>query len=98
MVSRSLEDLEQQIKALQAEAEELRLSEGIEQLRIVIRKYKVGLSHFNDQRSFRGDDRLSEGPARPASPGAASVQCPSSALSRRRRDHRHATRRPRARR
>jgi len=46
MVSRSLEEVEQQIKALQAEAEELRLAEGIEQLRIVIRKYKVGLSHF----------------------------------------------------
>lgn len=46
MVSRSLEEVEQQIKALQAEAEELRLAEGIEQLRAVIRKYKVGLPHF----------------------------------------------------
>jgi DNA-binding protein H-NS len=46
MVTRSLEELEQQIKVLQAEAEELRVAEGIEQLRIVIRKYKVGLSHF----------------------------------------------------
>jgi DNA-binding protein H-NS len=46
MASKSLEELEQQIKALQAEAEELRLAEGIEQLRSVISKYKVGLSHF----------------------------------------------------
>ena len=46
MASRSLEEIEQQIKSLQAEAEGLRLAEGIEQLRVVIRKYKVGLSHF----------------------------------------------------
>jgi DNA-binding protein H-NS len=46
MASRSLEELEQQIKALQAEAEELRLAEGIEQLRVIIRKYRVGPSHF----------------------------------------------------
>ncbi len=46
MASRSLEELENQIKALQAEAEELRLAEGIEQLRVVIRKYGVGLPHF----------------------------------------------------
>lgn len=45
MVSRTLEELEHQIKALQAEAEELRVAEGIEQLRIVIRKYRLGLSH-----------------------------------------------------
>lgn len=46
MSGRSLEEVEQQIRILQAEAEELRLAEGIEQLRVVIRKYKVGLSHF----------------------------------------------------
>ena len=46
MASRSLEEIEQQIKSLQVEAEELRLAEGIEQLRVVIRKYKLGLSHF----------------------------------------------------
>lgn len=45
MVSRTLEELENQIKTLQAEAEELRVAEGIEQLRTVIRKYKLGLSH-----------------------------------------------------
>ena len=36
MSNRSLEEVERQIKALQAEAEELRLAEGIEQLRFVI--------------------------------------------------------------
>jgi DNA-binding protein H-NS len=46
MAGRSLEEVEQQIRILQAEAEQLRLAEGIEQLRVVIRKYKVGLSHF----------------------------------------------------
>ena len=55
MVSRTLEEIEQQIKALQAEAEELRLAEGIEQLRVVIRKYKVGLPHF---RIALGADKL----------------------------------------
>lgn len=46
MASKSLEEIEHRIKALQAEAEELRLAEGIAQLRAVIRKYKVGLAHF----------------------------------------------------
>jgi DNA-binding protein H-NS len=46
MSSRSLEEVEQQIKALQAEAEGLRMAEGIEQLRIVIEKYRVGLPQF----------------------------------------------------
>jgi DNA-binding protein H-NS len=46
MAARSLEELEHQIKTLQAEAEELRLAEGIEQLRAIIAKYKVGLRHF----------------------------------------------------
>ena len=46
MASKSLEEIEKQIKALQAEAEELRLEEGIEQLRVIIKKYKVGLPHF----------------------------------------------------
>jgi DNA-binding protein H-NS len=46
MAIRSLEEIEQQIKVLQAEAEELRLAEGIDQLRSVIRKYKVGISQF----------------------------------------------------
>jgi DNA-binding protein H-NS len=46
MASKSLDEIEQQIKALQAEAEELKMAEGIEQLRIVIRKYKVGLPQF----------------------------------------------------
>ena len=46
MASKSLDEIERQIKALQAEAEELKLAEGIEQLRIVIGKYKVGLPHF----------------------------------------------------
>jgi DNA-binding protein H-NS len=41
-----LEEIQRQIKALQAEAEELRLAEGIEQLRTVIRKYGVGFQHF----------------------------------------------------
>jgi len=46
MSGKSLEEVEQQIRILQAEAEELRLAEGIEQLRAVIRKYKLGLPHF----------------------------------------------------
>jgi len=46
MASRSLDEIERQIKALQAEAEELKLAEGIEQLRLVIARYNVGLSHF----------------------------------------------------
>jgi DNA-binding protein H-NS len=46
MSTRSLEEVERQIKALQAEAEELRLAEGIEQLRIAIEKYGVGLPQF----------------------------------------------------
>ena len=46
MAVKSLDEIERQIKALQAEAEELKLAEGIEQLRVVIRKYKVGLPHF----------------------------------------------------
>lgn len=46
MAIRSLEDIEQQIKALQAEAEEIRMADAIEQLRAIIRKYNVGLSHF----------------------------------------------------
>lgn len=46
MASKSLEEIERQIKALQAEAEELRLAEGIDQLRGIIKKYKVGLPHF----------------------------------------------------
>lgn len=46
MPSRSLEDIERQIQALQAEAVELKVAEGIEQLRITIKKYQVGLSHF----------------------------------------------------
>ena len=46
MASRSLEEVERQIKALQAEAEELKLAEGVEQLRLIIKKYGVGLNHF----------------------------------------------------
>jgi len=46
MVSRSLEEIERQIKSLQAEAEELKLAEGVEQLRLAIKKYGVGLHHF----------------------------------------------------
>ena len=46
MVSRSLEEIERQIKALQAEAEEVKLAEGVEQLRLTIKKYGVGLHHF----------------------------------------------------
>jgi DNA-binding protein H-NS len=46
MASKSLDEIERQIKALQAEAEELKLAEGIEHLRTVIRKYRVGLPHF----------------------------------------------------
>ena len=46
MPSRTLEEIERQIQALQAEAAELRMAEGIEQLRITIKKYEVGLSHF----------------------------------------------------
>jgi DNA-binding protein H-NS len=46
MASKSLDELEREIKRLQAEAEELRIAEGIEQLRLVITKYKVGLPHF----------------------------------------------------
>jgi DNA-binding protein H-NS len=46
MTSKSLDEIERQIKALQAEAEELKLAEGIEQLRVVIKKYRVGLPHF----------------------------------------------------
>lgn len=46
MANKSLEEIERQIKALQAEAEELRLAEGIEQLRAIIKKYNVGLPHF----------------------------------------------------
>lgn len=46
MPGRSLKDIERQIEALQAEAGELRLAEGIEQLRAVIREYGVGLAHF----------------------------------------------------
>lgn len=45
-MSRTLEEVQRQIKALQAEAEELKLAEGVEQLRGVIRKYGVGLQHF----------------------------------------------------
>lgn len=45
-MSRSLEEIQRQIKALQAEAEELKLAEGVDQLRAVIRKYGVGLQHF----------------------------------------------------
>lgn len=46
MVSRSLEEIERQIKALQAEAEELKLAEGVEQLRLIVKTYGVGLQHF----------------------------------------------------
>jgi len=46
MASRSLEEIEKQIRSLQAEAAELKLTEGIQQLRVVIEKYDVGLSHF----------------------------------------------------
>lgn len=46
MPSRTLEEIERQIQALQTEAAELKMAEGIEQLRIAIKKYGVGLSHF----------------------------------------------------
>jgi len=46
MVNRSLEEIERQIKALQAEAEELKLAEGVEQLRLIVKRYGVGLHHF----------------------------------------------------
>ena len=65
MVSRTLEEIEQKIKALQAEAEELRLAEGIEQLRVVIRKYKVGLPHF---RIALGADKKRKHSSRKLSP------------------------------
>lgn len=45
-MSRSLEEVQRQIKALQAEAEELKLAEGVEQLRLIVKKYGVGLQHF----------------------------------------------------
>ena len=66
MANKSLEELEQQIRALQAEAEELRLEEGIEQLRAVIRKYKVGLSHFKmalgSDKALAADKKRKPGP------------------------------------
>ena len=40
MASGSLEEIARQIEALQAETEELRLAERIEQLRIVVEKYE----------------------------------------------------------
>jgi DNA-binding protein H-NS len=46
MASRSLEEIERQIRALQTEAAELKVAEGIQQLRIVINKYGVGPAHF----------------------------------------------------
>jgi hypothetical protein len=45
---RTLDDIERQIKALQAEAEELRIEEGIEQLRLVITKLQSRASPFQD--------------------------------------------------
>jgi DNA-binding protein H-NS len=73
VVSKSLDELEQQIKALQAEAEELRMAEGIEQLRIIIRKYKVGLSHFRialgaDKKRKTGSRKLSPTHRNPNNP------------------------------
>jgi DNA-binding protein H-NS len=73
MASRSLEEIEQQIRALQAEADELRLAEGIEQLRAVIRKYKVGLPHFRialgaDKKRRHGSRKLSPTHRNPNNP------------------------------
>jgi DNA-binding protein H-NS len=65
VASKSLEEIEQQIKVLQAEAEDLRLAEGIEQLRVVIRKYKVGLPHF---RIALGADKKRKSSSRKLSP------------------------------
>lgn len=73
MANRSLEEIEQQIKALQAEADELRLAEGIAQLRAVIRKYKVGLPHFRialgvDKKRRSGSRKLSPTHRNPSNP------------------------------
>lgn len=62
MAGKSLREIEQQIKALQAEAEELRLAEGIEQLRAVIDKYNVGLSHFRIAMGAAAGKKRKQGP------------------------------------
>ena len=48
MPTKSLTVIERRIKQLQAEAEEIRRNEreGVEQLRAVIKKYKLGPAHF----------------------------------------------------
>jgi DNA-binding protein H-NS len=46
MATRTLDEIERQIKALQAQAEEIKQAEGIEQLSLIIRKYGVGLAQF----------------------------------------------------